>query len=120
MLVSWLHELSILDPSSSTSPLHSKACSFPLGCMSPSCLILSPSCLAQMCTRVSAAHIKIGGNFWAGSGADEDLKAELNYVREECEAAQAKGRELQIKKNAAEARLVIHVPYVSAPPFSSG
>ena len=47
----------------------------------------------------------------AESKANKDLKAELDYVREECEAAQAKGKELQIKKNAAEARLVtLHSP----------
>ena len=51
----------------------------------------------------------------AGNGADKDLKAELDYVREECEAAQAKGKELQIKKNAAEARLVTPVHHIRAP-----
>ncbi|CAL5219504.1 g1346 [Coccomyxa viridis] len=57
--------------------------------------------------KVEALQEELAGqnDISTGNGADKDLKAELDYVREEREAAQAKGKELQIKKNAAEARL---------------
>ena len=62
-----------------------------------------------------ATHVNIMTLLLAGSRADKGLQAQLDYMREECKAAQAVCKELQIKKNAAEARLVgvpslLHTP----------
>ena len=110
MLVSLLHDLCVANPHLPRpgKPAHAVAC------ISHRSLILLHH-LWHKSLSASLPCLMLVVYPWAESGVDKGLKAELNYVREECEAAQAKGKELQIKKNAAEARLVIPGHSVRAP-----